>query len=348
MASITERIGKDGKKKSYRVIIRVKGHPRVQATFKRKSDADKWAEETETDIRRGLYFKTAEAKKHSLRETIDRYISEELPKKKSAKDQLTQLNWWRDHLGDYNLFDANSKLIKQHRDELAKSKRTNATVNRYLAALSHVFTVAMKEWEWIEDNPMRKVSKLSEPPGRVRFLNKDDELPRLLEACRNSSNTDLYTVVILSLSTGARRMEIWSLKWNQVDLVQEKITLYKTKNKEIRVLPLKGEALLLMQERFAKRQRLDTDFVFPGKNPQKPMDFRAPWTKALEKAKIEDFRWHDLRHTAASYLAMNKASELEIAHILGHKSLAMVKRYSHLGETHTADIVESMNKKMLG
>ncbi len=94
----------------------------------------------------------------------------------------------------------------------------------------------------------------------------------------------------------------------------------------------------------AKVRRIDTDLVFPGKtNPRKPIDLRAPWEKALEVAEVEDFKWHDLRHSAASYLAMNGATLAEIAGVLGHRTLQMVKRYSHLSEQHTSQVVARMN-----
>ncbi len=345
MASIEERISNSGKK-SFRVKIRMKGHPSTTATFARKTDAVRWAQQTEVAIQNGKYFKTDEAKKHTLSEMIDRYIKTILPAKKSAPTQKQQLEWWKDQLGDYRLSDIKASMITSCRDALVESKKSNATVNRYLAALSHLFTVGLNEWEWIDSNPMSKVSKLKEPRGRVRFLTQD-ELERLYKACKQSKNQDLYTVVILALSTGARKMEIWGLHWNNVDLINERIILEETKNNERRAIPLKWEALDLLREK-ASIRRLDTDLVFPGKKPWKPMDFRAPWIEALKQAKIEDFRWHDLRHTAASYLAMNGATLMEIAHVLGHKTLDMVKRYSHLSESYTAEIVESMNKKMIG
>jgi len=97
-----------------------------------------------------------------------------------------------------------------------------------------------------------------------------------------------------------------------------------------------------------KIRRLDTDLLFPSKNnaKTKPIHLRDPWKKALTAAQIDDFRFHDLRHSAASYLAMNGASLVEIADILGHKTLSMVKRYSHLSEAHTASVVSSMNEKI--
>jgi integrase len=95
-------------------------------------------------------------------------------------------------------------------------------------------------------------------------------------------------------------------------------------------------------------RRIDTRLLFPDGSGKKPIIIRAPWHKALKQAGIEDFRFHDLRHSAASYLAMSGASLAEIAEVLGHKTLEMVKRYSHLSEQHTASVVEKMNKKFLG
>jgi integrase len=123
--------------------------------------------------------------------------------------------------------------------------------------------------------------------------------------------------------------------------------LLYTKKDETRVVPLKGMALQLLRE-MNRVRRLDTDLLFPGKNPQSPVVFQKHWVKVLSAAQVKDFRFHDLRHTAAFNLAMNGASLMEISEILGHKALLIVKRYAHLTESHTSGIVEIMNKKMLG
>ena len=236
--------------------------------------------------------------------------------------------------------------------------RTPATVNRYLAALSHVFTYAVKELNWMDENPLAKVSKEKEPSGRTRFLS-EAERDAFLDACRASTSPDLYPAVVLALSTGARRQEIIGLSWGEVDLKRGRVTLpdTRTKNSEPRVLPLTHHALALLRER-VKVRRIDTDLIFPARDrfrrlraahaPIPPVDLRTPFETALKRAGITGFRWHDLRHTAASYLAMNGATLAEIAEILGHKTLAMVKRYSHLSEAHTAAVVEKMNKAMFG
>jgi integrase len=354
MASIEKRTSSDGET-SYRVKVRMKGFPAQSATFERLTDARRWAQQTESAIREGRHFKTTEAKRHTLAELIDRYCKDVLPNKpKIARDQTQQLTWWKDEIGSHVLADVTPSLIAQCRDKLAGGitsrgkPRTPATVSRYMAALSAAFTAAVKEWGWVEDSPMRKVTKPKEPRGRVRFLS-DDERSRLLQACKESSNPYIYLVVVLALSTGMRQGEIMNLSWVDVDLNQGRAILHETKNGERRAVAITGHALELLQE-LGKVRRIDCNLLFPAKQnaPQKPIDLRTPWETAVRKAELQDFKFHDLRHSAASYLAMNNASLAEIAEVLGHKTLQMVKRYAHLSEGHTARVVASMNDKIFG
>lgn len=351
MATIRERKSADGKLR-YQVQVRLKGHPTQTATFDRKTDARRWVQRTEADIREGRNLGVAESKRHTLGELIDRYVRDVLPSKKSwGEAQKQQLEWWKSQLGAYTLMHVTPSKIVECRDSLKSGathqgeKRSPATVNRYLAALSHAFSIAVNEWGWLENNPISKVSRLTETRGRVRFLS-DGEREALLRACLESDNRYLYPVVVLALSTGMRQGEILGLTWEFVDFRQGRITLTETKNDEIRVVPLVAKALEVLKEH-SKVRRIDTPLLFPGKtNALKPMNIRASWKVALKVARIDDFRFHDLRHTAASYLAMNGASLAEIAEVLGHKTLQMVKRYSHLSEAHTAGVVERMNKKI--
>jgi integrase len=357
MANIEKRLSGEGKV-SYRVKVRLKGCPPQSATFERLTDAKKWAQDTESAIRGGRHFKTSEAKRHTAGELIERYILTVLPTKpKSKEKQAAQLVWWKEQIGAYLLADITPALIVHCRDKLGSGttvrgrRRSPATVVRYMAALSHAFNVAVKEWGWIDDSPMRKVTKPRESRGRVRFLS-DDERSRLLKTCKESNNSYLYPVVVLALSTGMRHGEIMGLTWDDVDLNRGRTVLHETKNGERRAVAITGHALELLKE-LTKVRRIDTNLLFPSKEnppqkPQKPIDLRAPWEAALKKADIRDFRFHDLRHSAASYLAMNGASLAEIAEVMGHKTLQMVKRYAHLSEGHTARVVESMNRKIFG
>jgi integrase len=352
MANVEKRISKEGKI-TYRVKVRLKGFPTQQATFERLTDARKWAQNTESAIREGRHFKTTEAKKRTLGEMLDRYIKDILPTKpKNSKNTLLHLTWWKEELGSFSLADISPAMIAEKRDHLASgitkrnTKRSPSTVVRYMAALSHAFTIAVKEWGWLEDSPMRRVTKPKEPRGRVRFLS-DDERSRLLAECKNSDSECLYIAVVLALSTGARRMEILGLQWQDVDLQRGFITLHETKNGERRALPLAGHALELMNQH-AKIRQMNCSLIFPGKNFNNPIDLRTPFENALKRSQITDFRWHDLRHSCASYLAMNGASLAEIAEILGHKTLQMVKRYAHLSEAHTSKVVARMNEAIFG
>jgi integrase len=180
----------------------------------------------------------------------------------------------------------------------------------------------------------------------MRFLS-DDERQRLLTACQGSRNQYLYTVVVLALSTGARKMELLRLTWQDVDLQRGVLTLHETKNGERHILHLTNLALALMRQH-AKRQRMDAALVFPDPTGTKPCSIREAWEYAVKRAGIADFRFHDLRHSAASYLAMSGASLAEIAEILGHKTLSMVKRYTHLSDAHTRNVVARMNQAIFG
>lgn len=375
MASIKEIQDKNGKYRYY-VQIRLKGYPPQHASFKRKTDAERWIQQTEAAMREGRHFKTSAAKKHTFGELIDRYVRDVLPKKKKSEQrQGTQLKWWKERLSAYLLADITPALISEQRDFLLRGitkqgkVRSPATVVRYMAALSHVYTIAIKEWGWIEDSPISKVIKPKEPRGRIRFLS-DEERPRLLQACEESRNPYLYLIVVLALSTGMRQGEILNLKWSQVELDNEKgrITLYETKNHEIRPVALASHAFELMRQfrtakigdrnmknpeihgrSTAKRdERSSPQLLFPGTSEKKPIDIRSAWEAALKKAGISDFKFHDLRHSCASYLAMDGASAPEIAAVLGHKTLAMVKRYAHLSDPHTAGVISRMNQKIFG
>ena len=354
MAMIETRKNADGST-SYRAKVRIKGFPAQSATFERRTDAKDWAKQTEIAIKEGKYFKTAEAKKHTVKELAERYgdyVKQRNPKRHEWVKMY--LDWWVSEIGDYALSEVTKAMIVEKREKLLTSpgrnieKRSPATANRYMTVLSHAFTIATNEWEWIQDHPMKKIAKLPEPRGRVRFLSYA-ERQRLLKACQEVRGAEnLYMLVVLALSTGARHGELINLHWKDVDLKRKVIVLHDTKNKERRVLPLAHHALELVKEKYEARD-VATDLVFPA--PRKPKDVwasRSAWIAALEAAKIEDFRFHDLRHSAASYLAMNGASLAEIAEVLGHKTLAMVKRYSHLSEAHTAGVVERMNQKIFG
>jgi integrase len=344
MPTFSKRLTKKGEVR-YLVQLRLKGCPPATATFSTKADARNWAQQTEVALKAARYGPAVADRRHTLDEAIERYERDVKPHSK----RLAYLAWWSDQVGSQQLSSVTSTVIAQWRDHLARhggphGGTTPATCNRYLASLSHVFTIAEKDWGWIDANPCRRVRRLTEPRGRVRFLS-DTERKKLLEVCRQSRDARLYPLVVLAIATGARQAELIGLCWSDVDLQRRSAVLHHTKNGERRSLPLTGLALDLLRELAASR-RAGSDHVFPGRQ-RKPAFPRGAWEAAAAAAGLEDFRFHDLRHSCASYLAMSGATAPEIAAVLGHKTLAMVKRYAHLAEPHTAGVVGRMTEKFL-
>jgi integrase len=140
--------------------------------------------------------------------------------------------------------------------------------------------------------------------------------------------------------------EVTIILWKDVGFAGRRILLHETKNNERRTAPLVGLAHELLKK-LSKVRRLDNPYVFQSNEEGRPVYMRDTWNEVLAKPKIKDFRFHDLRHTTASYLAMNGATLAKIAEVLGHKTLAMVKRYAHLSETHTTNVVERMASRFL-
>jgi len=190
----------------YRVRVRRKGHPESVATFQKLSDAKKYATMREGQIIEGRHL-PKQAKKYTVHEMLERYKTDVSPSKRRSTiyNQVYHLQWWEDQIGSLFLTDITPSKIIACRDHLGKT-RGGATVNRYLALLSHAFSLAI-QWEWCEDNPVRRISKMKEPAGRIRYLS-DEERYRLLEECQKSRNTSLYTIVVLALSTGARMRRV--------------------------------------------------------------------------------------------------------------------------------------------
>ncbi|HVT17503.1 MAG TPA: site-specific integrase [Thermoanaerobaculia bacterium] len=333
--------------------MRLKGQPPQTATFTRKTDALLWAQRVEADIRAGRHFPGNEARKRTLAELIERYRREVLPQygRREQKQRSSKLAWWSSKLGTRLLSDLTPAAISEAKTRLAGGEGPSgkpaspATQVRYLAALRHVLAIAKREWQWVGDNPAQQVRAPREPRGRLRYLS-EEERDRLLEACKASDDPRLYPFVIVALGTGARRGEVVGLRWRDIDLQRGTATLQETKNSERRTLVLAGRVLEVLRELGAVR-RIDTDEVFTGRHGIAAFP-RKPWDAALKRAKIEDFHFHDLRHTFASHLAMSGATLAELAEALGHKTLAMVKRYAHLSEQHTSHVVGRYVERFLG
>ena len=336
MHEIKKRTKKNGRI-SYTACIRVKGYPTMSATFEKKQEAQLWIQENESKMKLGRHIQPSESKKHTLNDLINRYILTELPKRNSDHQKFKMhLEWWSKEIGCYYLNMITPALI-------------TATVNRYLATLSIVFSYACNEYAWLDENPLRKVRKNTEKPTQDRFLTSD-EVERLLLACKNyklrteNYNKQMYLFVLIALSTGARYSEIHRLRWQNIDFINKQFYFLNTKNGENRGIPITKTVFNELIE-FQKVRNIKSDYLFTTKDGKKLIDMRVRFYKVLETANI-DCRFHDLRHTVASHIAMNGGSLLDIAEVTGHKTMQMVKRYSHLTKKHTANLLQDTTDKI--
>ena len=318
----------------YRAYIKKAGVKRVTKTFKTKRLAVQFINSIESDrIKLSSYNDAKPQTKLSI--VVDQYLSEEY-KGSRLKDERRKLNFWTEHIGDKQIRDIIKSDIDTALSHLPK-QLSNATINRYKAAASVVFNYACREFD-LPDNPVRHIRSLSEPRGRIRFLS-DDERSRLFKAVRQSSWDKLYLLVLLAITTGARNGELVSLRWNTVDLERQTAFVSTTKNGQSKVLPL-TDSVVVELRKFVKQ---DDSLIFNSEiTTDSPFCFYKQWKKALLSADIQSFRFHDLRHTTASYLAQSGASLLEIADVLGHKQIQMTKRYSHLCVDHKQKLVNNV------
>lgn len=274
------------------------------------------------------------------------YEREYLPSKAltTQYQQRRLFMWLRQELGFMLLTDLTPAFLRQWRDILSK-RYAPGTVRRYMTALSTPLAIAVKDYEWLDKNPLDQVKKPSEPPGRVRFLS-DEEREKLLAACAISRNPHLYTLVLLALSTGARKEELRQLRWRDLDLERGVMRISRSKNKTKRSIPLLGPVLLLL--RTCGIDQSQNGWVFARHDGLQPLFCDHAWVTACTRAGLVDCHFHDLRHTAASYLAMGGASLREIAEVLGHKKLEMTMRYSHLTDSHVKGVLERLTSRLFG
>lgn len=269
------------------------------------------------------------------------------------------LTWWKKELGDYYLNRLTPAIICEARSKLANEnklkprsfkeplitneKRSNSTINRYMSSLSTALNVGVNEYGWLQINPAHLTKRKTENNSRERALS-DVETHRLLVAAKKNSK-ELLICITIALSTGGRYSEIRNLKWADINFRKNYLTYYHTKNGTNRIVPLTAE---LKSEllRFKKVRNINSDYLFATSDGLKLIDLREQFNKALENAKIENFRFHDMRHTASTRLAESGATPLEIAAILGHKTLQMVQRYTHISDTHLAEVLAKMNKEL--
>lgn len=348
MGTIRELTKKDGSK-SFHAEVRLKGHPPQRGSFSTRTKAKQWIQDVESGIRDGRHFRTVEAKRHTVGEMIDRFINQWLPKfPQRCEKQTALLTWWKKQCGHLLLSDLTSAVIAECRDQLLSEStirgnlRSPSTVNRYLSSLGKALIVAMKEWNWIEDNPMRKISKPSEGKGRERYLSLEEK-ERLLQECQASRNPNLFPMVALALITGMRFGELASLRWEDVDFDKLIITLWQTKNGDVRYVPLTQEAKKILYGCHTFQSSPNRGLIFQSERNQlgvQLISIRGAFESALQRANIKNFRFHDLRHTAASYMAMAGATQGELMAILGHRSPQMTRCYAHYSQDHLHKVLE--------
>ena len=350
MATFVTRTTADGAKRIKAMVRRKNSKPATQ-TFSSRREAEAWALQVEGAIVARQQSPHVEAMRHTAAEAIERYL-EFLPqeRRRRAKDVVAQLSFWKRQIGHQKLSAISPFEICRIRDELARGKtvqnkpRQPATVNRYLSALGPVFTAAVKDWGWMPESPMSRVRKLKEPRGRLEYLTQEQR-DELLSHCGER----LRLIVLLALCTGMRRGELVGLRRTDVDLPQRRIVLQHTKNGDRRSIPITPTLFDILSEHVAKLAPDELLFPSPKKGYERqPWDFTQAWNTAVKAAKLKHgFRFHDLRHSCATYLAMNGATTSEIAEVLGHKTLQMVKRYAHLSPSHVASVLADMNSRIV-
>ena len=286
----------------------------------------------------------------TVHELIDRYMAQYAGRDGTRGQRLSA---WLAMIGDFTLEQVDSDLVHAGRAELATKPplvfvgldhlgqqifkikgrakvKTGATLNRYMVAIAAVFTWAVEQRltpkAWV--HPCRGIKRLPESDGRVRFLDAA-ERSRLFEAVRASQYPRLYAMTLMAMKTGARRGELLALTWRDMDLKSGIASLGKTKNGDRRTLVLLPDVIEALQP--FKSSDLDR-FVFGSVRSkyQVPTSIDSAWRDAVERAKIKNFKFHDLRHCCASYMAQAGIPLNVIAEVLGHRKLDMTRRYSHL------------------
>ena len=346
MATITKRKRKKGT--VYKAEVRLQGHPCLSQTFDRLSDAQRWVEETEVIIRSGGRVNEILPEDVTFSSALDRYELEVSSRKRpnTKVREITSANRLREVFAGLKLKEITPALVASFRDKRLQTVGPS-TVQKDLALLSHLYTIANAEWALDIKNPVATIRKPAKPDSRLRLLSKD-EARHLLEVSRKSKNGKLFHYVQLLLHTGMRPSEGAGLRWKQIDIDARIIDLTVTKTKPRRV-PLTVKAVELLLE-IMPEQYDGNRLVFLPANCSETIQrrpnlyFRRSFDNAVKKANIEDFHMHDLRHTAASYLLMAGVDLRTLADILGHSTMQMVQRYTHLLDDHKLKAIDRIEQ----
>jgi integrase len=301
----------------WQVIIKRKGYPPQTKTFNLRKDAEKWGRLQERLIDAGQWVDRTEAEQTTLEELLDRYQREVSPSKKGANIEKYYINTFKkSEIAKYSVAAITGQLIAKWRDERVKEV-SDSSVSRELTLLSHVFTVAIKEWGFaLNHNPVGLVRKPSSNPPRNRVL-ADQQRQSLITACKQCKNPWIYPVVVFAMETAARRGEILNLTWKDVDL--QRRTAKVNGKTGYRTIPLSPTCISTLKA----LPRSIGGKVFPVTIET----LKQAYPRAVARAGIEDFTFHDLRHDALTRLAKLGLNILELRAISGHTTANMLQRY---------------------
>jgi len=348
--SVYKRKDRNGKVTGWRAVVRIKGYPTVCKEFERKQEADDWKLAVTRKIKAGQFQFDQHKIQRTFSDLVDHFIqSGALEHHRSAKDTIRHLEYWKSRLGEYALVYLTPERLGKERQLLIdtptpqNTKKSSATVNRYMASLSACLTYACRQLRWMDDNPCFNLIKLKEGSARDRVLTQD-EVQRLFIACRESRNDYLYCIVLLAFTTGMRQGEILNLAWNHVDLENRLAHLKETKNGSARSVPL-VKAVVNELNRLSIIRNPDKNLVFASKTAFGKIDINKAWNEALKRANIEGFVFHSLRHHFATLAARDGASNLQLKTALGHKTLQMLERYTHLDAQSTRHLSEKAEEQ---
>lgn len=300
--------------------IRRKNHPSISKSFSHHADAKAWANHHEAS----LTLSSTPRRRVTLYEALSRFEQELLPLYKSRPQRARELQLLKSHLHDAPLNKITSQNIAHYRDLRLSSGVCGATVIKELNLLSKLFEVAVREWGWAHDNPVKKVSKPKASKARERRLSKD-ELTRLLKECDRTNHVAMKVIIVLAIETGMRQGELLNLMIERIDLCHRTLHLPDTKNGSPRDVPLSTTATEAITHQIGNRlngKLFDNWSTGDG--------FRSSFQRLCKRLSLEDFRFHDLRHEAASRLFEKGLNQFQVAAITGHKSLQSLQRYTHL------------------
>jgi integrase len=318
VATIRKRYGR------WRVQIRKRGHKAQFKSFAQKSEAFAWARQVESEMDRGMFVSRAEAERTTLGELFDRYERDITPCKASARREAQRLRQLRNEFGHRYVAQLRSQEIASYRDQRLACGLAGATVAKELATLAHVIDTGRREWGiHLPENPVRLVKRPRIAPGRDRRLLAGEE-DKLLAACHASRSSALPVLVRLAVETAMRLGELLALEWRHVDLDRRVAFLPHTKNGQSRSVPLSPAAVALL----TSWPRSLNGRVFPHWGRSDSVE--NVWRRAVARAGLEDLRFHDLRHEGTSRLFERGLNPMQVAAITGHRTLQMLKRYTHL------------------